>query len=84
MASTNAKKTASEPAKKVANVPKSAKGSTKTTNLSTHLQNYFGFNKFKGPQEAIIESLQSGKDTFVIYAHRRRQESLLPAAGHDK
>ena len=31
--------------------------------LSEHLQNYFGFNSFKEPQEEIINSLLSGKDT---------------------
>ncbi len=34
--------------------------------LKASLQEYFGFNQFKGNQEAIIESLLSGKDTFVI------------------
>ncbi len=34
--------------------------------LSEHLQNNFGFNSFKEPQEEIINSLLSGKDTFVI------------------
>ena len=34
--------------------------------LSTQLQNQFGFDGFKGPQEEIIESLLSGNDTFVI------------------
>ena len=34
--------------------------------LSDHLQTYFGFNSFKEPQEEIINSLLSGKDTFVI------------------
>ncbi len=34
--------------------------------LSIQLQEQFGFNGFKGPQEKIIESLLSGKDTFVI------------------
>src|SRR6185312_12724395 len=34
--------------------------------LSDHLQTYFGFNSFKEPQEQIINSLLSGKDTFVI------------------
>ena len=34
--------------------------------LTHHLQQNFGFNKFKEPQEAIINSLLSGKDTFVI------------------
>lgn len=30
------------------------------------LNNFFGFNGFKGNQEAIIDSLLSGNDTFVI------------------
>ena len=30
------------------------------------LQEYFGFDKFKGQQEAIINSVLEGKDTFVI------------------
>jgi ATP-dependent DNA helicase RecQ len=35
-------------------------------NLSTQLQEQFGFDGFKGPQEEIIESLLNGNDTFVI------------------
>ncbi|GAC1381115.1 MAG: DNA helicase RecQ [Ginsengibacter sp.] len=34
--------------------------------LSQHLQQHFGFDGFKDPQEAIIQSLLDGKDTFVI------------------
>ncbi len=34
--------------------------------LSEYLQKFFGFTKFKGPQEAIINSILDGKDTFVI------------------
>ena len=34
--------------------------------LKEALQEYFGFDGFKGNQEEIIESLMSGKDTFVI------------------
>ncbi len=30
------------------------------------LQKYFGFNSFKGNQEAIIKSIYNGNDTFVI------------------
>ncbi len=30
------------------------------------LEEFFGFTKFKGEQEAIIQSLLNGKDTFVI------------------
>jgi len=35
-------------------------------NLSDSLQEVFGFNSFKGNQEAIIQSVLDGKDTFVI------------------
>ncbi len=35
-------------------------------NLVKHLQQHFGFDAFKYPQEEIINSLLSGKDTFVI------------------
>jgi ATP-dependent DNA helicase RecQ len=34
--------------------------------LEEGLQEYFGFNKFKGNQEKIIKSLMGGRDTFVI------------------
>lgn len=34
--------------------------------LSIQLQDQFGFDGFKGPQEEIIESLLAGNDTFVI------------------
>lgn len=66
MASTNAKKTTTDPSKKTVKATKTASVSSKTVNLSKSLQEYFGFNKFKGPQEAIIKSLLSGRDTFVI------------------
>jgi ATP-dependent DNA helicase RecQ len=36
------------------------------SSLSKALQENFGFDSFKGNQEAIINSLLSGKDTFVI------------------
>ncbi len=38
---------------------------TKET-LHDSLQKYFGFDGFKGTQEAIIKSVLAGKDTFVI------------------
>lgn len=34
--------------------------------LRSNLQQYFGFDTFKGNQEAIIRNLLAGKDTFVI------------------
>lgn len=35
-------------------------------NLKAALKQYFGFNTFKGQQEAIMASILAGKDTFVI------------------
>lgn len=35
-------------------------------NLQSALKKYFGFGKFKGLQEGVIESLLSGNNTFVI------------------
>lgn len=34
--------------------------------LTDHLKKFFGFNSFKGEQEAIIQSVLSQNDTFVI------------------
>ncbi|HEU4717135.1 MAG TPA: ATP-dependent DNA helicase RecQ, partial [Bacteroidia bacterium] len=39
---------------------------TENVALQEQLQKFFGFNKFKGQQEAIINSVLEGKDTFVI------------------
>ena len=36
------------------------------TDLAAQLQHQFGFDGFKGPQEAIINCLLEGNDTFVI------------------
>ncbi len=35
-------------------------------NLTTALKKYFGFDKFKGDQEAIVQNVLDGKDTFVL------------------
>ena len=51
------------------NAAKPAKSSAKASaNGSLHeaLHQYFGFDAFKGTQEAVITNLLSGKDTFVI------------------
>jgi ATP-dependent DNA helicase RecQ len=49
---------------------KPARKTTKTTdpntNLQKALQEHFGFEKFKDQQEEIINSVLSGRDTFVI------------------
>ena len=39
---------------------------TKKANLHVALKKYFGFDKFKGDQEKIIQNLLDGKDTFVL------------------
>ena len=38
----------------------------KKQNLTEALKKYFGFDKFKGDQEAIIQNVLSGRDTFVL------------------
>ena len=38
----------------------------KIENLSDKLKKYFGFDTFKGDQEAIIRNVLAGKDTFVL------------------
>ena len=39
---------------------------TDTSSLRTALKHHFGFDAFKGNQEAIIRSLLEGNDTFVL------------------
>lgn len=39
---------------------------TKTVNLKQALKSFFGFDSFKGDQEAIIRNLMEGHDTFVL------------------
>src|SRR5665647_767978 len=34
--------------------------------LTSELQKYFGFDRFKGQQEEVIKSLLDGQDTFVL------------------
>ena len=36
------------------------------TDLHSSLKKYFGFSKFKGLQEDVIQNILSGNDTFVI------------------
>lgn len=35
-------------------------------NLTAELKKYFGFDKFKGDQEAIVRNVLDGRDTFVL------------------
>ena len=39
---------------------------TENVDLTQQLRHYFGFDKFKGDQEAIIRNLMDGNDTFVL------------------
>lgn len=39
---------------------------TKEAGLTQQLKHYFGFDKFKGDQEAIIQNLMNGNDSFVL------------------
>ncbi len=39
---------------------------TEQVNLTEQLKHYFGFDSFKGDQEAIIRNLMEGNDTFVL------------------
>jgi ATP-dependent DNA helicase RecQ len=41
-------------------------GSGIDISLADHLKKYFGFTTFKGNQEAIIQNILDGKDTFVL------------------
>ena len=38
----------------------------KEINLTRQLKHYFGFDKFKGDQEAIIRNVLAGNDSFVL------------------
>ncbi len=53
-------------AKKTAVVRSAPKKAKTNTDIYSGLQEYFGFDAFKGTQEESINSLLSGKDTFVI------------------
>ena len=63
------KKTGADKAIKAKPVKKSsvkAISEKKNQNLTLQLQQYFGFDGFKDPQEDIIKNLLAGNDTFVI------------------
>jgi ATP-dependent DNA helicase RecQ len=53
-------------AKTVKKAAKSAISKKSEGNALESLQEFFGFDKFKGDQEAIINSVLAGDDTFVI------------------
>jgi ATP-dependent DNA helicase RecQ len=61
----NTKKISTKPNQKTTTA-KTAAREKSTGTLSDQLQNHFGFDGFKGPQQEIIETLLNGRDTFVI------------------
>ena len=61
----NTKKISTKPTQKTTTAKTSAREKS-TGTLSDQLQNHFGFDGFKGPQQEIIETLLNGRDTFVI------------------
>ena len=63
MATTSTKKKVNTKAKPAEE--KASKGIV-DTQLLVHLQEHFGFDAFKQEQEAIIQNVLNGKDTFVI------------------
>ena len=65
MATTATKKTATRKSKTVSSKTVKEKGKSSDLLLS-HLQEQFGFDAFKDNQDAIIQSVLAGKDTFVI------------------
>ena len=65
MATTETKKNTARKTKTVSS--KTVKEKARPSNsLLAHLQEHFGFDAFKDNQDKIIQSLLSGKDTFVI------------------
>ncbi|MDR3714431.1 MAG: DNA helicase RecQ [Puia sp.] len=67
MATTATKKTNTKRVKADTGKPTSKPANPKVSGeLLAHLQEHFGFDGFKEPQQAIIQCLLSGRDTFVI------------------
>ena len=70
MATVKAKKTAGAEktvkANPVKKVTAKADNKKQNSNLTSQLQEYFGFDGFKDQQETIIQNLLDGNDTFVI------------------
>jgi ATP-dependent DNA helicase RecQ len=60
---TTTKKSAAKPIKSAAPAPSKKAGKL---NLLEPLQEHFGLESFRGNQQAVIESVLSGRDTFVI------------------
>src|SRR5258707_15884825 len=66
MATTETKKTTTRKTKTVSSKITVKEKANPSTSLLAHLQEQFGFDAFKDNQDKIIQSLLSGKDTFVI------------------
>src|SRR5213075_1150676 len=68
MATTTAKKSTAKPSPSNGRSAKIKEPSAIKKGIDLHkaLREYFGFDKFKGNQEKIIESVLAGHDTFVI------------------
>jgi len=64
MATTATKKTTTRKTKTPGN--SSVKDTAASASLLLHLQEHFGFDAFKDNQDAIIQNVLSGNDTFVI------------------
>src|SRR6201996_5951608 len=65
MATTATKKTAGK-TRDLSSKPVTKANSKSTNTLLAHLQEQFGFDAFKDNQDAIIQNLLAGNDTFVI------------------
>jgi len=65
MATTVTKKTATRKTKAISSKPAKEKANS-SSDLLGQLQEHFGFDAFKDNQDAIIQTLLSGQDTFVI------------------
>jgi len=66
MATTETKKTTTRKTKTVSSKTTVKERSKPSSGLLAQLQEHFGFDAFKDNQDKIIQSLLSGKDTFVI------------------
>ncbi len=66
MATTATKKTATSKPKAISSKTVKEKASSPSSPLLAQLQEHFGFDAFKDNQDAIIQNVLAGKDTFVI------------------
>jgi ATP-dependent DNA helicase RecQ len=66
MATTATKKTATSKTKAISSKTVKEKASGQSSPLLAQLQEHFGFDAFKDNQDAIIQNVLAGKDTFVI------------------